>query len=170
MRKPIHGVMVLTVAALLASGCSSGEETAQDNRSGSSTSQVAETFDFGAPADAAVADRVIEVTANDNFTLEPNDIAATVGETVTFRVTNSGKLSHEFVLGDEDVQMKHEKEMKGSEGMDDMAGDPNGIAIPSGKTVDLTWRFSKAGAIIAGCHTQGHYANGMRAKIRIEAA
>jgi plastocyanin len=56
-------------------------------------------FDFGEPVAAADADRVVEIVTDDDFTITPSEMTITVGETVTFKVTNEGKLTHDFTLG-----------------------------------------------------------------------
>lgn len=55
-----------------------------------------EDFDFGEPADAADADRVIEIVTDDDFTITPSEMTIAVGETITFQVTNEGNIAHDF--------------------------------------------------------------------------
>ena len=132
-----------------------------------------ETFVFGEPADAADADRVIEIDANDDFTFGPAEIAVTAGETITFVITNTGNLPHDFTLGDETTQDAHEAEMAEMAGMaaDEMMGhdDANAVVIAAGETKELTWHFSEAGTIVMGCHQVGHYAAGMKGTIQVDA-
>lgn len=106
----------------------------------------------------------IEVTLSDTFRIEPATMEVKVGSPVTFVVTNSGVLPHEFYLGDEAAQEDHEAEMaSGGMGHDE----PEGIALEPGETKELTYTFESAGDSIAGCHVAGHYAAGMRASITI---
>ena len=158
----VFRLVVLTIAAasLAIAGCSSDKGSSGD---GGSTS---ESFDFGQPADVADADRTIEIAANDDFSFDPDAVEVEVGEVVTFSVTNSGKLPHEFTLGPGDVQLEHEEEMAemGDMEMDD---EPNAISVPAGETVDLTWEFTEAGSVLYGCHTQGHYDAGMVGSIDV---
>jgi len=130
--------------------------------SGMAMESTHEDFAFGAPADAADADRVIEIVAHDNFTFDPDEITVAVGETITFRVRNPGAVTHEIVLGPVDMQEEHEQEMQAmGEGMA-MHDDPNAIGVDSGETNELTWTFTQAGTFQYGCHEQpDHYANGM---------
>ncbi|MEX2624242.1 MAG: plastocyanin/azurin family copper-binding protein [Acidimicrobiia bacterium] len=123
-------------------------------------------FSFGSPAEAADADRVIEIQTTDNLRFEPAEITVAPGETVTFRLVNVGNLVHDFTLGDQATQDEHEAEMAE---MGDMAHEePNVAAIPAGETVELTWTFGDAGTVLVGCHQPGHYAAGMTGQITVD--
>jgi uncharacterized cupredoxin-like copper-binding protein len=89
------------------------------------------------------------------------------GVPVTFVVTNTGSILHEFVLGDEAEQMEHEEEMMEGGGMSMPRDEPMAIGVEPGKTKELTATFT-AGSMLAGCHIIGHYAAGMKADITIE--
>lgn len=123
-------------------------------------------FWFGEPADAGDAERVIEIEAADDFTFTPAEVSVAVGETVTFRVVNTGNLPHDFTIGDAAIQDEHDEEMKGGE----MHGtDPNAMMIEPGETGELTWTFTESGTILIGCHVPGHYAAGMKGTLEIDA-
>jgi uncharacterized cupredoxin-like copper-binding protein len=98
--------------------------------------------------------------------LEPADITVSAGETVTFRLINRGNLVHDFTLGDQATQNKHEAEMMEMGGMDH--GDPNVVVIPAGETAELTWTFTNAGTVLIGCHQPGHYAPGMTGRVTVQ--
>ena len=127
-----------------------------------------ENFDFGEPAAAADADRVIEIVTDDDFSITPSEMTIAVGETVTLRVTNEGKLAHDFTLGRSDLQDEHDIEMAEMAGME-MADEPNAFMIQPGETKELTWHFTEGGEVLIGCHVPGHYAAGMKAEISVEA-
>lgn len=145
--------------ALVACGDSATEADANDDG-------MDMTSSFGEPAEAADADRVIEMTANDNLGFDPDQIAVTAGETITFRVTNVGNLRHDFTLGDEAAQDEHEAEMAETGEM--MHDEPNVLSLPPGETHELSWHFTKPGTVLIGCHEPGHYAAGMFATITVE--
>lgn len=148
--------------ALVACGDSSTEADNHDD-------DMEMTTDFGEPAEAADADRVIEMTADDDFTFDPARITVTAGETITFRVTNVGNLPHDFTLGDEAVQAEHEAEMAEMAENGEMVHDePNVLSLPPGETHELTWHFTEPGTVLIGCHEIGHYAAGMIATITVE--
>ncbi len=127
-------------------------------------------FEFGAPADASVADRILDVTTLDTFRFTPDPITVKVGETVTFRITNDGKIPHDVVLDDQEGQDAHEVEMTEmiASGNMTMADEVNGFALAAGESKTLTWTFTEAGTVLLGCHQPGHYAAGMIASVIVE--
>lgn len=172
-RRPPIVLSGLLAIALVASACGADEaDTAgpaadQPGHTDAGSGHGNETFDFGEPADAADADRVIEVEAADNLRFVPDAIDVTVGETVTFRITNTGKLPHDFTLGDSATQDAHDAEMAGMDMGDMGPDDTNAVSLPAGVTKELTWTFAEADTILMGCHVPGHYAAGMVGDINI---
>lgn len=73
--------------------------------------------DAGAPAPGSARlgtvdrPRLIEIEMSD-FAFTPDRIEATAGETVTLRFRNTGTVRHEAVIGSEQVQEMHEREME----------------------------------------------------------
>ncbi|MEO5918615.1 MAG: plastocyanin/azurin family copper-binding protein [Candidatus Limnocylindrales bacterium] len=128
-------------------------------------SQDEHDFQFGEPADAAQADRVIEIVGADDFSWDPATVAVKVGETITFRVTNAGVIPHDFTLGDAATQDEHEMEMAGG-GMG-ILDEPNAFVLDAGATKETTWTFTEAGEVLFGCHQSGHYAAGMVGSITV---
>lgn len=125
-----------------------------------------EEFAFGAPMDGSMADRVVEITANDDFTFAPATIEVANGEVVTFRVTNTGSIPHDFVLGDAEAQDEHAAEM--AEMGAGMAHDEaNVFTLAPGETKELTWHFTVSGEVIYGCHQPGHYTAGMKGTVTV---
>jgi uncharacterized cupredoxin-like copper-binding protein len=86
-------------------------------------------------------------------------------EPITFVVTNSGAIDHEFTIGDEEVQDEHEQEMLEMPGM--AHDEDNSIIVPPGATKELVYTFDAAGSSLAGCHVPGHYPAGMKATITV---
>jgi uncharacterized cupredoxin-like copper-binding protein len=131
------------------------------------------------PATAWATGAPVRVVMNDRFRYRPSAIMVWAGHRVTFEVTNAGKLSHEFILGDRAAQLDHEHEMRVATGgqMDmDMhahmhlhgSGAPagtGGLTVPPSQTRRLTWTFDKPGIVLYGCHVLGHWAAGMRGTI-----
>ena len=151
--------------ALLAAACGSDEPDTATPIGGQDADEHGE-FSFGEPADAADADRTIDIDAADDFSFDPDNIDVEVGETVTFRVTNAGKQPHDFTIGDSDTQDDHDAEMADMS-MDGMgADDANAMTLDPGQTKE-TWTFTEAGDVLMGCHIPGHYAAGMRGSITI---
>jgi uncharacterized cupredoxin-like copper-binding protein len=87
----------------------------------------------------------------------PGTIDVEPGETVRFVIRNTDPIDHEFILGDEHVQLVHEE---GTEAHH--APRPGELSVPAGETVVTTYTFTEApGALIFGCHLPGHYDFGM---------
>jgi len=84
------------------------------------------------------------------------------GTTVTFVVENADPIDHEFILGDDGVQLAHER---GTEAYHPPR--PGEMTVPAGEIATTTYRFTEAGELIIGCHLPGHYAYGMRAVVRV---
>ncbi|NJD28780.1 MAG: hypothetical protein FIA92_10850 [Chloroflexi bacterium] len=148
---------LLPAAALLIAACGSG--------SGSTTapSTAASAPPTSGPSASAEATR-IEVQLTDELKIEPTEMTVPAGLPVTFVVTNTGAIDHEFFLGDEEAQAEHEQEMQAG----GMAHDEEmGIGVEPGQTKELTVTFPEAGTILAGCHVAGHYAGGMKATVEI---
>lgn len=143
--------LVLTLAA-----CSSG---------GSTPSPLVAAATPSAAASPSAAAQRIEVKLTDALRMEPASMTVKAGQPVTFVVTNTGAIQHEFFVGDQAAQDDHEMAMTSmaTMGMDE----PDGIVVKPGETMELTHTFSTAGAFVAGCHETGHYAAGMKAAITV---
>jgi uncharacterized cupredoxin-like copper-binding protein len=120
----------------------------------------------GEPADAADADRTIEVTTLDTMAYDPATITVGAGETITFSVTNAGEAVHELILGDQAMQDDHAEEMADM-GSGMVHDQPNSIRLEPGETKELTWRFGDAATVIYASYEPGHYEAGMRGQITV---
>lgn len=109
----------------------------------------------------------MEIEAADDFSFSPAKVEVAAGQAITFKVSNTGKLPHDFTLGDAALQQEHDEEMASltNEMMMSMADEPNAFSLPAGATKELTWHFDKAGTVIFGCHVPGHYDAGMRGEV-----
>lgn len=110
----------------------------------------------------------IEVTLSDMMKIEPAAMTVPAGEPVTFVVTNTGTVLHEFTLGDAADQEAHDKEMMEAGGMSMPKDEEDAIGVEPGQTKELTYTFDDPGETLAGCHVIGHYAAGMKATITIQ--
>jgi uncharacterized cupredoxin-like copper-binding protein len=85
------------------------------------------------------------------------------GQTIRFVVENADPIDHEFIVGDEGVQLVHEEGTESHHAP--RAGE---VSIPAGETVATTMTFPSAPqTLIFGCHLPGHYAYGMHGEIRV---
>lgn len=123
---------------------------------------------YGEPADPAEADRTIEVNVDNDLAFEPAEFEVGVGEVITFVISNTGDVEHEFVLGDQDAQEEMAQMMDSGEDHAHSAGEmSNAITIDAGETAELTWRFSEPGTVLVGCHVPGHWEAGMRGTVTV---
>ena len=120
---------------------------------------------LGGPGDPGHATRTVTVSATDDHKFTPDSVSAKVGETITFKVTNNGKATHDFVLGDEQEQTAHDQAMAAMPAGMVMDDTPNAIHIPAGQTKSITWTFVGAGTTIYGSHEPGDYAAGMKGTV-----
>jgi len=132
---------------------------------GNSEKQEQHTFAAGSPGKLSDLNRVIKIRAMDNMRYDQNSINVRAGETIRFIVTNTGKLRHEFSIGDSEEQLKHAKMMKAMPTM--MHKDPNAISLAAGETGEIIWKFSQSSDIEIACHVAGHYEAGMKADVRV---
>ena len=121
----------------------------------------------GEPAEASEADRTIEVTVDNAFAFTPDAFDVSAGEVVTFEISNTGDIEHEFVLGDEEMQAAMADEMASGDEHAHAGEMSNAVTIHAGETASLTWRFTEPGEVLVGCHEPGHYEGGMRATITV---
>jgi uncharacterized cupredoxin-like copper-binding protein len=122
---------------------------------------VAGVTAFARPG-GADAPRTIEVTMRYSR-FEPAVIDVEPGETVRFVVRNDDPIDHEFILGDERLQLVHEN---GTEAHHPPR--PGEISVLAGETVVTTYTFpDTTGELIFGCHLPGHYDFGMRGTVSV---
>jgi uncharacterized cupredoxin-like copper-binding protein len=83
------------------------------------------------------------------------------GQTVRFAIHNDDPIDHEFILGDETVQKRHEfgrdRHHHGEV--------PGEVSVPAGETRTATYTFADSGTLTIGCHLPGHFGYGMRATV-----
>ena len=98
--------------------------------------------------------------------------ATSEAETVRFIFHNDGSVRHDAVIGDAEVQAKHETEVRaegdGAEAMDAMDhGDVPALTLEPGQTGELVHTFDAGGQVIVGCHEPGHYDAGMQIAVNV---
>ncbi|MED5622387.1 cupredoxin domain-containing protein [Ideonella sp. BN130291] len=120
---------------------------------------------IGEAGDPAKATRTVEVDMTDNMRFTPASVQARQGETIRFVVKNSGRLKHEFVLGDEKALKQHAELMKKFPEMEHE--DPNQVTVQPGQTGEVVWHFTKAGKVPFACLQPGHYDAGMKGQVGV---
>ncbi len=117
--------------------------------------------------DSPAAAREIIVDMGDNMRFTPGELVVIQGETIRFLVKNSGKLQHEWVIGNERELLEHAQEMKKSKAGSHKHDMPNALSLAGGEQGVLTWRFDKAESLAMACFEPGHYEAGMKGVIKV---
>ena len=121
----------------------------------------------GKPALESKATRNVKITTSDNMRFSfPENFSLKSGETVTFIVTNDGKIPHEFSIGDEKEQKAHRLMMRKNPTM--VHNDGNTITVNPKETKHLTWQFKGSGTVVFACNIPGHYEGGMFRKVKVQ--
>jgi uncharacterized cupredoxin-like copper-binding protein len=114
-----------------------------------------------AAAHAAVgpATRTVVVTMH-HSRFQPEVVRVAPGTTVRFLLRNTDPIDHEFILGDEQVQRRHEQGRQ-REHHGEVAGE---VSVAAGQEAATTYTFGRGGpaSLQYACHLPGHYAYGMR--------
>lgn len=97
--------------------------------------------------------RVVPIVATPQLRFQPNTVPVQAGETITFEVTTTGPMVHEFVVG------------PAADVAADAPGTPVIEDIGPGQTGSLTYTFSGTGPYAFACHVPGHYESGMTGSI-----
>lgn len=165
----------MAAAVLLAAGTSAFADAKHDH-----------TKAAGAPG--TKADRTVDIKMGDNF-YEPESVQVKKGETIRFRLRNTGTVMHEFNIGTPEMHAVHQKEMAmmvehgmltatgvnhemmkmdhSKMGLPDMKhDDPNTVLVEPGKTAELVWKFTQDTTLEFACNMPGHYESGMAGKIQ----
>jgi uncharacterized cupredoxin-like copper-binding protein len=121
---------------------------------------------FGREGDPKKFSRTINVDMSDKMRFSPAELRIRRGETIRFRVKNSGQQMHEMVLGTMDELKKHAAVMQKHPGMEHE--EPYMAHVAPGKTETMVWQFTKAGEFFYGCLVPGHFEAGMVGKIIVK--
>jgi uncharacterized cupredoxin-like copper-binding protein len=127
-----------------------------------------EHFSAGEPGNPKKPFRTVQVTMYEDggMGFTPPKLEVKRGEQVKFVITNKGALAHEFILGNEQDNLKHAALMQKYPDMEH--DDPNGKTVqPAGKT-EILWRFSKSGTFEYACLIPGHREAGMIGKVTVK--
>lgn len=112
--------------------------------------------------DEKPAGRVVEMSATDALRFDPSTVTAKAGEKVTFRITNTGKARHEFVIGDDDYHAEHAEDMASGSPSAHAGHDDGGSSteLPPGSTTEITFTMPDKAPRFA-CYVDKHNLAGM---------
>lgn len=88
------------------------------------------------------------------------------GDVVLFKVSNQGKIRHEFSIGSENEQSGHRQMMQQMPNM--VHEDPNTVTVEPGQTKELVWKFEGNVPVVFACNIPGHAEAGMVAQIHLQ--
>lgn len=120
---------------------------------------------IGKPGVAAKVSRTVTIDMIDAMRFTPSNLKVKQGDTIRFVVKNSGKISHEFVLGKEKDLKEHYEVMKKNPEMEH--ADANMVTVAPGKTGEVIWQFTKAGKVNFACLHPGHFDAGMKGQVTV---
>jgi uncharacterized cupredoxin-like copper-binding protein len=160
------------VTAWLASALSLGGSLALAHGDAPPARQAApinkEQMPWGVAGDARAARRTIDVRMTDGMRFTPDRIEVREGETVRFRVRNTGKVMHEFVIGTTAENDRHAELMVKFPAMEH--DEPHMAHVEPGKTGEIVWTFNRPGDFDFACLIAGHYQAGMVGRIKVAVA
>jgi uncharacterized cupredoxin-like copper-binding protein len=122
---------------------------------------------FGREGDPKKVSRTVNVQMSDKMRFTPAELTAKQGETIRFRVKNSGQVMHEMVLGTLQDLKEHAETMRKNPGMEH--DEPYMAHVAPGKTGTMVWQFTKPGEFHYGCLVPGHFEAGMIGRVRVTA-
>ena len=122
---------------------------------------------WGIAGEAKAAKRTIEVAMGDDMRFRPDRIELRQGETVKFVVRNTGKVMHEFVIGNKKELDEHAALMVKFPEMEH--DEPYMAHVGPGKSGEIVWTFNRAGDFHFACLIAGHYSAGMVGRIVVSA-
>ena len=128
---------------------------------------VKEQKPWGIAGDLKAVKRTVTLTMDDKMRFAPDTLSFKEGETVRFIVKNQGKLLHEMVIGTRAELDAHAALM---EKFPNMAHDEPYMAhVDPGKQGGLVWTFNRPGDFEFACLVAGHFAAGMKGRIKVSA-
>lgn len=120
---------------------------------------------FGKAGDPKKSTRTIRIVMDDDMRFRPGRVTVRLGETVTFVVTNKGKILHEMVIGTPQELQEHAVMMKKFPGMEH--DEPHMAHVQPTTSASLVWTFNRAGEFDFACLIAGHFEAGMVGKIKV---
>ena len=110
----------------------------------------------------------MNVVMSDKMRYTPARLTVTQGETIRFRIKNSGQSMHEMVLGTMAELKEHAALMREHPHMEHE--EPFMAHIAPGKTGTMVWQFTQPGEFHYGCMVPGHFEAGMVGRVRVKPA
>ncbi len=128
------------------------------------------------PSRAPDGSRLVRITMNE-LSFSPRTVTVTAGETVTFRLLNSGRLEHEFMVGRDPVPSQGYREDWLERAAPGLASHthPGEQHLGEGVRVSADWSGNvkvivppERGTYEFGCFIAGHYEAGMKGTLVVK--
>ena len=161
MRLELFLTSLIAVASTLAGTALGMQEAHQHALSIVGAGQTA----FGEPGNARDVTRTIELSLRDTMIVVPARLDVIQGQTVRLRIKNSGKMTHEFVLGTRADIAEHWQMMKAMPKMRHV--EANAVSVAPGATAEIVWRFSESGKFLYVCLLPLHWEAGMQGVVSV---
>jgi uncharacterized cupredoxin-like copper-binding protein len=120
---------------------------------------------IGQPGVAAKVTRTVAIDMRDDMRFHSSVFTVKQGETIRFVAKNSGKVTHEMVLGTQKDLQEHAEVMKKNPEMEH--AEPNMVTVAPGKSGEIIWQFTKAGKVDFACLQPGHFDAGMKGLVKV---
>src|SRR6185436_1543221 len=104
---------------------------------------------YGRPGDPRKVKRAIAIDMSDAMRFFPENVSVKRGDTVRFKLRNSGQIPHEMVLGTMDELKKHAALMKQNTLVEHE--DTSATHVKPGESASFVWQFTKAGEFYYAC-------------------
>ena len=105
---------------------------------------------FGRPGDAQKISRTATVSMSDSACQTPGELALRVGETVRFLIRNSGRETHELVIGTMSGVKEHAEAVEQDADVDH--DEPFMAHVEPQANQSIVWQFTRVGIFYYGCH------------------
>lgn len=122
-----------------------------------------EQKDWGIAGDPKKVTRTVTIEMSDTMRFLPEKLEIKQGETIRFRVKNTGQALHEMVIGTREELDAHAAMMKKYPNMEH--DEPYMAHVDPQKSRDIVWHFNRQGRFEFACLIAGHYDAGMRGVI-----
>ena len=125
--------------------------------------------EVGEPGNPQLPARTVEVAmveGDGTMKFEPSVIEVARGDQVRFKITNTGALSHEFILSTLTDNLQHLEEMKRMPAM--IHSGANSITLQANTSGEIFWHFTQAGSFDFSCLIPGHREAGMHGAVIVK--
>lgn len=137
------------------SGAATGSSVASPSTASlaASPSPIPTAVPLGFTPGTKASPRIVAITGDDVLNFTPGVLVIAEGETITFKISVTGKAEHEFKVGPADAVFA------------DAETAPEVAGVMTGKPASLTYTFDGPGPFAFACHFPGHFEHGMKGYI-----